>query len=389
MGVLALLATILQARHDETLIAPSFFAEFYRFLRYLLIFKFVENIILNCKPKDVSKFFYSYTIIGALVIILSFLEFYGIGSFQTIIVNLYYVIPDQTFDENFEEFGRLLGVLGNSNTTAIFLTSTLVYPTFLLTLKKSIFLNKSFLIVYILLASFVILFMTSSRTSVLIGAFLFIFIFILSISKAQNLTRLLSIIAISLIVGGYLYVHYKDDVTLSDRVMFVFEGKNSTGEKVGFIESLGRTELWQERINTFEKHAHPLALFTGMGYTKVYKDYSDNGLLTSFMNGGLIGLALRLIIYYLVFRYVFRKTFMNHRKLSLLYRHLALGTVSLVFIFWELTADLIEHIKIGQVFYLFFSAAFVYRAHYFRLKQKKAHPQDLYAANSTELINTN
>jgi O-antigen ligase len=374
VGILAIIATLFQAWQDKTPINPSFFSEFYRFFRYFLIFKLVENVVLNSNSKELRRFLYSIIGMGAIVIILAFFEFYSVGPIQKVILSFYYVVPDQSFEENLEEFGRLLGVLGNSNTTAIFLTSTLVFPVCSVALRGESILNKMLLISYVLFACYVISAMTSSRTSIIISIILFLFVFILSSSKGTNFRRFFFLTVVVLAVGVFFYNHYGSNNLFSDRLVFFFEGKNTKGEKVGFIESMGRNELWNQRISTFKRRGNTVAFLTGMGYTKVYKDYSDNGMLSSFINGGLIGLVLRLILYYIIFRYSFWNSLKKYRRSELNFFSMILGAISIVYVLWELTVDMVEHIKIGQIFYLFFSMSLVCNAKSDVLRRRDSPP---------------
>ena len=359
MAFIAIIGTIFQAWHDNLYINPAYFSEFYRFFRYFLLFKFVENILMHSRQKDLQQFFLSFTGLGVLVIFLSFLEFYSVGSMHEIILKFYFIVTDQTFEEYLEEFGRLLGVLGNSNTTGIFITSTLVYPIISLVVIKEKWWLRALSVLYIFLALYVIVVMTSSRTSIIICILLFIFALILL--QLKSFFRFAVVTGLSLIIAMIILVRYNPAEILPDRVVYFFQGKNTRGENVGLIESMGRNELWNDRIYTFQKSAHPFASLVGMGYTKKYKDYSDNGLLSSFFNGGLIGLILRLTLYFYVLRIGLLRSFMTYRMTDNSFP-LILGLISLVFILWELTADMMEHIKIGQIFYVIFCASVIYGA---------------------------
>ncbi len=372
MGVIAILGTLFQAWHDGTRFEPEFISEFYRFFRYFLIFKLVENVVVNSTRWDVKKFFYAYTAMGGIVVVLSFLEFYAVGPFKDIVLSFYYIVPDQTFDEYFEEFGRLLGVMGNSNATGIYMTSTLVFPFFFLILKRESLLMRLVLVSYVLLALIVIVFMTASRTSIIISILLFLFVVLLSFAQVKNFVRFIVFMIIGILLGVFLYSEYGAEITLADRVTYFFEGRSTSGEKVGFIESLGRNELWLNRVHTFEHHANPVAAVTGMGYTHVYKEYSDNGLLSSFFNGGMAGLILRCALYFLVFKYCVWDAFKRYKRVSADAFPLITGVISFAFILWELTADLVEHVKLGQLFYLTFSFSVIYVARFYGRGKKQA-----------------
>jgi hypothetical protein len=372
MGITAVIATIFQAEQDGMSIEPVFFSHFYRFFRYLLIFKFSENVILSSHPKDFLKFLNAYTVIGTIVIVLSFLEFYSVGPVQKMIVSLYFVVPDQTFAEHFKESGRLSGVMGNSNATGIFMTSTIVYPVFSLALRNNKSMKKILFLVYLLAAIFVIVVMTASRTSIIISGLIFILLLLFSFSKIQNAIRFAFVFVSAVLLGVFFYTQFASEFVIPDRVVNISEGKDTRGESAGFWETVGRNELWKDRLTTYQNHAHPFAALVGMGYTKLYKDYSDNGLISSFFNLGLGGALMRLFLYYLVIRYCVIRSFKNFKRSNNNYHPIILGTISFVFILWEFTAETIEHIKIGQLFYLFFCATYIYNAYYFRLKKTNA-----------------
>jgi hypothetical protein len=382
MGLIALAGTVFQALQDDTPLNPIFLSEFYRFFRYFLIFKFVENIVARSSDRDLIKYLSFYTVLGAITIVFAFLEFYSAGVFQKMILNFYYVVPDQTFDEYIKEFGRLLGVMGNSNTTAIYLTSTIVFPVFSLVIRRTHMLNKLLFVLYVLLALYVVIFLTSSRTSIVISMFLLVFLIVLSFSQVRIFFRFLFVMTLSVAVGMYFFIQYNSDVVVADRVAYFFEGRSTQGEKVGLIESMGRNELWKSRYTTFVNHAHPFAILTGMGYTKVYEDYSDNGMLSAFFNGGLLSLSLRLILYFITIRYGLLAAFSRYWRANNQTLGLILATVSIVFLSWEFTADCIEHVKIGQIFYLFFSATFI-----IAYKQKKLAPADSRVRANTFTVN--
>ena len=382
MGIVAVIATIFQAGQDGMSIDPLFFSHFYRFFRFFLIFKFAENVILNSRPKDLPKFLNAYTVIGTIIIILSLLEFYSGGLVQKIIVNLYFVTPGQTFAENFKDTGRLTGVMGNANATGIFMASTIVYPAFNLALRNTNSIKKILFLIYLLAAIFVIVVMTGSRASIITSGVTFVLFFFFSFSKVKNVIRFTFILISAVLVGSYIYTQFSSEFVIPDRVVYISEGKDSRGESASLFEALGRNELWLDRVKTYQNHAHPFAALIGMGYTKLYKDYSDNGLLSSFFNLGLAGSLMRLFLYYLVIRYCVIRSFKNFRRSNNNYQPIIFGMISFVFILWEFTAETIEHIKIGQLFYLFFCATFIYNAYYFR--KKKIHTFQKFQNNPDE-----
>lgn len=120
MGILAIIATVIQASYAYLSLDISFIFHFYRFLRFLLIFKFVENVLANFSSEDAHRFWRVYTLIGIVVIIISFLEFNDIQPYKLILMGLYYERPEYASAEYLIKVDRLAGVFGNANTTAIF-----------------------------------------------------------------------------------------------------------------------------------------------------------------------------------------------------------------------------------------------------------------------------
>jgi hypothetical protein len=128
MGILAIIATLIQASYTNLSLHISFIFDFYRFLRFLLIFKFVENILFDFNTDDAQKFWRGYTLMGIIIMILSFLEFNEIMPYKQIIMDQYYYNPDLIAEAYLTKVGRSAGVMGNANANAILLVSTLTYP---------------------------------------------------------------------------------------------------------------------------------------------------------------------------------------------------------------------------------------------------------------------
>jgi hypothetical protein len=132
--------------------------------------------------------------------------------------------------------------------------------------------------------------------------------------------------------------------------------------------------VWQENYRVFKKEGNPFAFMLGLGYTKAYRDYSDNGFISAFINNGLIGLILKLILFYIFFASGFLKSIINYRNLIIPFTFLAFGMSSFALLLWELTADLTEHYKLGQLFYLFLSVTLIINNNY----PKEVDELDLY-----------
>jgi hypothetical protein len=355
LGVTAVIATFLQAYSDVNPLKLSFFSHFFRFFRFYLIYKFVENIILSNTASFSRKFLNAYTWIGGVVFLLSFLEYLGVQPFSNIILGLYYVADDERLLLYLQEIQRLSGVMGNANATAITVLSFLIYPSVNLILRKSSVKVNIINILYVLTGTYIILIMTSSRTSILMTLLMFLFLIFMSIRNKKSIIRLASVTLLFLITIFILINTLDLSFELSDRVTYLIEGRNTRGEKSNISEIMGREELWQDRIDGFIQHGHSLSVFTGMGYTKVYKDYADNGLLSSFLNLGLIGLISRIMLYYLVISFVFKYSIKMFSKSEHYWAALTFSLIALLLLAWEITSDSVEHIKIGQLLFMFIS----------------------------------
>ena len=128
LGIIAIIGTTAQAFYDSTSFQLFFFFNLYGFFRYVLIFKLVENVVLTNGLIEIENFFNIYFIIGAIVVILGFLEYFAIQPYQKIIINLYYERPASTLSDYLIKVERLAGILGNSNATAVLLTTSMIYP---------------------------------------------------------------------------------------------------------------------------------------------------------------------------------------------------------------------------------------------------------------------
>ena len=96
-----------------------------------------------------------------------------------------------------------------------------------------------------------------------------------------------------------------------------------------------------------------------MGYTKKYEDYSDDGFLGSFVNNGIIGLFLKLYLYYLIFILGIKNGIHLFRKYNI-YIIISLVLIVTIFLMSEITIDTLEHYKLSQLFYLFISLNILY-----------------------------
>ena len=355
IGTIAIIATIIQASYANISLDSSFVFNFYRFFRFLLIFKFVENIISGFTSNDVKKFWNVYTFLGIIVIILSFLEFYGIQPFKQIIMNLYYQRPDSELDDYLLQVDRLAGVMGNPNTTALLILTTLTYPLLKIGSKGIPFILRLVYFAYILAGVYVLLVMTGSRSSILTLFIILAFILIATLSRLKELLLVVMISMLLMVTGLHLYQRFKSGIIIQDRVTESFRGEKFQLSAKGIAVWSGRYELWQERFRTFKREGNQLAILLGIGYTKPDEDYADNGLISTLLNNGVIGLLLKLLLFYLFFTHGFLRAIHNYHKKKIDLSYLAVALCTFALLMWELTADLTDHYKLGQLFYLFLS----------------------------------
>lgn len=371
LGITAVLGTFLQAFSDGTPINAAFISHFYRFFRFFLIFKFVENIVLSNSFTVSEKFLKTYTWIGGVVFLMSFIEYFYIQPYSSIILGLYYVAPEETLTSYLHEIGRLSGVMGNPNATAITILSFLIFPSILLIQKQSSFMVKLISISFVFTGIYILLIMTASRTAILLSLLLITILLSLSFTKISFFTRLALISISSLVILYFVVDAFQISFELSDRVLNLAQGRNTLGEKAGVIEIMGREFLWKDRIDNFQENGHFLSVITGMGYTKIYKDYADNGLFSSFLNLGLVGLSLRIMIYILVVKLVFKYGIRIFRQDEQQVSIVAFSMIAFFFLAWEITAETVEHIKVGQLFFLFVSLGAVSVARYLNSNRNK------------------
>lgn len=355
VGILAIVATLVQAAYSNTPLEVSFIFVFYRFIRFLLIFKFAENILKGFSSEDARKFWRVYTYMGVFTILLSFLEFYSIEPFKHIIMNLYYERPDAELDEYLIQVDRLAGLMGNPNTTALLILTTLIYPFIRLISKKVSFITRIFYTGYILSAVFVLLVMTGSRSSIFTLALLFA---VVIFSKLHKLEELLLVVVLTLLLtvtGFLLYNQFKSEIIIQDRVTGTMQGESFEFSLTGIAKWSGRYDLWQHRFNTFKLEGNQLAVLIGIGYTTSNEDYADNGFISTFLNNGIIGLLFKLLLFYIFVTKGLLRAIRHFRRNEIDTPYMVFALSAFALLLWEMTADLTDHYKLGQLFFLFLS----------------------------------
>jgi len=360
MGILAIIATLIQASYSNISLNTAYIFNFYRFLRFLLIFKFVENILFYFSSNDAQKFWRVYTLIGIVVLILSFIEFNNFMSLRLLLTNLYFEMPEEYLEVYLVNAERLHGVMGNCNATAILLVSTLTYPLLSIVNIGGRPINKILYIVYVFLVVYVLVVMTASRTSIFISLIILVLILFAASRRLKEAFLAVSIMIILTATGIYLYHRFESEIIVQDRITKTFQGEEDFQLSAeGLAKWANRSEMWQERFKTFQNEGNQLAIILGLGYTGAYKDYADNGLIASFINNGITGLILKLFLFYIFIKFGLIRAIRYFRWFEIDFPCLAFSISAFSLLLWELTADLTEHYKLGQLFYLFLSIAMI------------------------------
>jgi len=355
MGVLAIIATIMQASYANLSLDVSFIFNFYRFLRFLFIFKFVENILFYFSSDDAHKFWKVYTLMGIVVLILSFLEFNDIMPFKLIIIDQYYYHPD-LIDAYLINMERLAGVMGNANATAILLVSTLIYPLLIILNEGGRLIKNILYIVYVFAVLYVLVVMTASRTAIIVSLLIPVLILIVSLRRMKEAFLVVTLMLILTVTGIYLYHRFESEIIVQDRITKAIQGeKDLQFSAVGIGKWTGRDELWQDRFKTFKSEGNQLAILLGLGYTKAYEDYADNGLISTFINNGIIGLIFKFFLFYIFIKFGLLRAIYYYRRQEINFSYLAFALSAFALLLWELTADMTEHFRLGQIFYLLLS----------------------------------
>jgi hypothetical protein len=359
IGLIAIVATLIQASYANITLDNSFIFNFYRFFRFLLIFKLIENIVVILGNIAIKKLLETLTITGLLVVVLSFLEFYGVEPFKSIIMSLYYARPESELESYLLEVDRLAGVLGNPNTTALLLLVSMIYPLAQLKNKKVSFVGKIVFITFLIAGTYVLLVMTGSRSSIITLIFIVVLFIIVT---ARNLREfLISFVLMVFLAAAGLFINKQlnRDSFAQERITDSFRRTNFDFTIKGFAVWTGRYELWNHRFRTFHNEGNQLALLIGLGYTVPDQDYADNGFVSTLINNGIIGLVLKFSLYFLFIFYGFRGTVRNYRFNRIEMINLVISLMAFALLMWELTADLTDHFKLGQLFYLLLSITMI------------------------------
>ena len=159
--------------------------------------------------------------------------------------------------------------------------------------------------------------------------------------------------------GLFINKQLNRDSFAQERITDSFRRTNFDFTIKGFAVWTGRYELWNHRFRTFHNEGNQLALLIGLGYTVPDQDYADNGFVSTLINNGIIGLVLKFSLYFLFIFYGFRGTVRNYRFNRIEMINLVISLMAFALLMWELTADLTDHFKLGQLFYLLLSITMI------------------------------
>ena len=342
ISFLSVLSTSLQASKDSLIFDFVFFSHFYRYFRLILIITVVKLLVTDAY--SISEVIKSFYVIGSVTILISIIQILDIAPISIFFNNLFVdkeLISSLTGYGIVERFG---GIMGNPNAMGILLCSFGGIAITKLTYSKSRIYSRVFSVIYFISILIIVAVFTSSRTSVLILLILISIVFLSIGFRKSFYVAMFSLISLIFISSIFNYDVYENLY----RLIYLMEFKTIEGDEASFVELTGRNFLWQDRLDVFFTKGHNLVLFFGMGFTKIYYDYSDNGLLTFFINFGLLGLMLKIVLYILILKllYYFYKRDTDFIKMSV-------GLILISLFLFEFSSETFDHIKLGPIFFLF------------------------------------
>ena len=80
---------------------------------------------------------------------------------------------------------------------------------------------------------------------------------------------------------------------------------------------------------------------------------------------------MKLYLFYIFITSGLLRALDNYRQKEINFSYLAISLSALALLLWELTADLTEHYKLGQLFYLFLSMAMILNSKEFIKKKNE------------------
>lgn len=342
ISFLSVLSTFLQALKDSLTFDLVFFSNFYRYFRLIIIMTVVKSLVKDANTT--KKIINSYFVIGLITILISIIQIFDIAPLAILFNYLY---DDKETFSSFKEYGKLDrfgGIMGNANSMGIVLSSFGAAAITKFTYLKSSFANRVLFILYFISIFIIVVFFTSSRTSVLVLLIILLIWLLTARFRNSLITLIILLIPLIFLVSNIDFYDYQN----LNRVLYLFETKTAQGNEGNIAEIFGRDQLWKGRLDVFFNKGHNLSLFFGMGYTGLYYDYADNGLLTYFINLGIIGLILKIFILLFLAKVLYGALFECNDYWR---KSVAIITVSLIL--FEASAEAMDHIKIGPLLFIF------------------------------------
>jgi hypothetical protein len=327
----------------------------YHFVRFYLIFIVVSKILIY-DDKFETRLFSGYLLIIFAVILTACAQYYQIEPFSNIIDKYY--VEDELLDIYSLEELRVTGIIGNTNGLAIIMASAA--PVFIFNLLKkgqnSLIRHAVNLVGFILLVLAVI-FLTSSRTSLVAIMFCLLFILLINIMKdSEHNINILFIIIISVIV--LIIVSPAIEKFLPERVYVFFE--NPLQDKRDEGNLFNRTFFWEGKMKIFNYVKYPMKGVFGLSNIEEDLTFADNGILTSYFNAGIMGIALRITLYFYFIILLAKITIIHQASRSgqtdLMFLAVMIATLLM---FFDFTAEVLEYYKISQVLYIYITISVV------------------------------
>ena len=348
IAFLSVFSTFLQALKDSQTLDLVYFSNFYRYFRLILIMVLINSLSLN--NSKISQLIKSYFYLGAIIVLICIFQIFSISPFADIFNNIYNNENLTSGIIGYDVVDRFGGIMANPNSMAVLLTSFAgVAITSLTHKKRRNILSIAGNVVFYVLVLIIVAVFTASRTSVLI-LLLMTLIWLLTSEFRRSLYLFLIFPALFILISSKIDLTQYENL---DRVFNLFESRTTSGELGDVIELTGRENLWNERLSVFFAKGHDLAIIFGMGFTSLYYDFADNGLITFFINLGIVGLIYKLFLYYITIRLLYF-LFTNRR----IYSCMAVSLILLSLILFEVSAETIDHIKLGPLFFAFIQIGF-------------------------------
>ncbi|CAL2077259.1 membrane hypothetical protein [Tenacibaculum dicentrarchi] len=311
--------------------------------KFEFIFPFLALLIFNSNYSETRNFDILIKILfyqGIITLVVGFLEFFD----QNILTFLYRKSLDDIPHINWFSVQRLMSTAGNPINLGATLSIWIVAYLYILNNRGKLLIKIFYPV--ILLLTFFIVSMTLSRTSLIVfilTAFLSLFLIIEGFFNRVVFVSLISLILLSII--GFLLEGVNIDLVLS-RFQNLFEAKeytsnarvinwNNAFDKMDFIEY-----IWGKGIGTSTPKAEYVKNYNGV--------MIENGFISTFINYGIIGLLMYLLLT-IRFFYLSIKLKSKNKGLGLF-----LLLFLVVFCFFNMSNDYNRNLPYMMYFWVFY-----------------------------------